>query len=171
MNRKIFGVFIAVLAVVILALPMSAVFAKNDTNGKFIPVEGSASYALQGSGTKIVVPNPYPGPNAIWAKIGCASVWTGDIEADDATCDFRTIFFNFVPPLSSEGLVTHLTWTLKDPTIAGEPYEGELVISVGSGGWRIISGTGELANIHGQGTGEGAGPGGIEYEGYVHFGP
>ena len=173
MNRKILGVFVAILAVAMIALPISVAFAENDKNSKFIPVSGEAVYTLfgPGSGTKIEVPNPYPGPNAVWAKTGSDATWTGDIATTDATCDFRTIFFGFEPPLSSEGLVTHLTWTLINPTIAGEPYVGELVISGGNGNWRIISGIEELANIHGQGTQEGTVPGGIAYEGYVHFDP
>jgi hypothetical protein len=169
MNKKVLGVFVAILEVAILALPISVVLAENNENDKFILVEGGASYALAGSGTTIV--SSVVGRNFIWAKTGVDATWSGTIEADDATCDFRTIFFGFEPPFSSEGLVTHLTWTLINPIIAGELYEGELVISGGSRNWRIVGGTGELANIHGQGTQGGAGPGGIAYEGYVHFDP
>jgi hypothetical protein len=168
MNRKILGVFVAILAVAMLALPISVVLAENNENDKFIPVEGGASYNL-GTGTKIVGFNP--GNNYIWAKTGCIATWTGDIETEDVTCDFRTVFFGYTPPLSSERLVTHLTWTLINPTIAGEPYVGELVISGGNGNWRIIGGTEELAKIHGQGAWEGTVPGGVAYEGYVHFDP
>jgi hypothetical protein len=179
MNRKILGVFVAILAVAMIALPISVAFAENDKNGKFIPVSGEAVYTWYGpgSGTSILVPNPYPGRNFIRAKTGSDATWKGDIATTDATCDHRTIFFGYEPPLSSEGQVPHLTWTLINPTIAGEPYEGELVISgMGNsqgahGNWRIIGGTGELANIHGEGTWEGTVPGGVAYEGYVHFDP
>jgi hypothetical protein len=178
MNRKILGVFVAILAVAMIALPISVAFAENDKNSKFIPVSGEAVYVLSGpgSGTKIV--QSFVGRNFIWAKTGSDATWTGTIEADDATCDHRTIFFGYdLPSYSYEGLVAHLTWTLINPTIAGEPYEGELVISgMGNsqgahGNWRIIGGTGELANIHGEGTWEGTDPGGVAYEGYVHFEP
>jgi hypothetical protein len=176
MNKKILGVFVAILAVVILALPMSAVFAENDKNSKFIPVSGGATYVPSGPGSGTKVESRNAGRNFIWAKTGSDAAWTGDIATNDATCDWCIIFFNYVPPLSYERLVTQLTWTLINPAIAGDPYEGELIISgMGngkeSGNWRIISGTEELANIHGQGTWQGAGPGGVAYEGYVHFDP
>ena len=171
LNRKVFGVFVAVLAVAVLALPMSAVFAENDKNGKFIQVSGAAAYVPSGPGSGTKVESRLAGRNFIWAKTGSDAYWTGDIETTEATCDWRIIFFNYEPPLSYERLVTHLMWTLKNPTIAGDPYEGELIISGGNQNWRIIGGTEELANLHGQGTWEGAGPGVGEYEGYVHFDP
>ena len=39
------------------------------------------------------------------------------------------------------------------------------------GTWVIISGTGELANLHGQGTWWNLGLGQFEYEGQIHFDP
>jgi hypothetical protein len=172
MNRKILSVFVAVLTVGMLALPMSVVLAENDKNGKFIPVSGEAAFTLFGPGSGTAIVKRSADGNYIWAKTGCVATWTGDIAASAATCDFRTIFFEVdLATLTSERLVTHLTWTLINPTIAGEPYVGELVISGGNGNWRIISGIEELANIHGQGTQEGTVPGGIAYEGYVHFDP
>jgi hypothetical protein len=172
MNRKILGVFVAILAVAMIALPISVAFAENDKNGKFIPVSGEAVYTLFGPGSGTEIVQSFVGRNFIWAKTGSSATWTGDIATTDATCDHRTIFFGYdLSSYSFEGQVTHLKWTLINPTIAGEPYVGELVILGGSGNWRIISGTGELANLHGQGTQEGTVPGGMAYEGYVHFYP
>jgi len=37
--------------------------------------------------------------------------------------------------------------------------------------WVILSGTGELANLHGQGTCWGPGPPGVEMSGQIHFAP
>jgi hypothetical protein len=40
-----------------------------------------------------------------------------------------------------------------------------------SGTWRILSGTGELANLHGKGVFWATGLGAVHYEGQVHFDP
>jgi len=37
--------------------------------------------------------------------------------------------------------------------------------------WIIISGTGELSNLHGKGTCYGPGPSGVEMTGWIHFDP
>jgi hypothetical protein len=63
--------------------------------------------------------------------------------------------------------------TLTDPQINGKTYSGDLIIGGSPSNWRIICGTGELANIHGQGKKliDEFNPFLIHYEGLVHFDP
>ena len=100
--------------------------------------------------------------------------WQGDFEGT-AVSFFRVVWFNY-----AEGPLN--VWLRSDfeGTVMGR--EGTLVIQlVGwrylpedwSGQWVIISGTGELANLHGQGTWGGPGFGApgpdIWYSGQINF--
>jgi len=100
--------------------------------------------------------------------------WQGDFDGT-AVSFFRVVWFNF-----PEGPLN--VWLRSDfeGTVMGR--KGTLVIQlVGwrylpedwSGQWVIISGTGELANLHGQGTWGGPGFGApgpdIWYSGKIHF--
>ena len=162
MNKKILSVFISLLAVAMLTVPMFMVYAKND---KFIEVTGE--YSLLYNGVNEV---KRPDGNRIWSQTDCTTMWTGGIEAE-GLCDFTIIFFK---PVLQHNQVGHSTvFTLTDPTIDGVTYEGcELTIGGCYGGWRILGGTGDLANVHGQGT-KWAGSDilTMEYEGVIHFDP
>lgn len=161
-----------------LVLPMSIVYAKTDKNDKFIAVSGEALHFYDG-----VPEYKFPGNkttgNFIWSQTGSHVTWMGGITAN-GTSDFTIIYikpiwegYNIVDMHTS---TIHVVNTLTDPIIGGVQYYGELTIS-GSGhgtmaSWRILGGTGDLANVHGQGTSwstEEAFT--VGYEGWIHFDP
>lgn len=166
-NKKVLGVFVSLLAITMLALPMSTVYAKND---KFIAVSGEFFLFYNG------VPEfKFPDNNFIWSQTDSTAMWTGDIITS-GTCDFTLIFIkpiwdgtNIVDMHTS---VVHEVYTLTDPMIDGVQYYGELTISGDMGNWRILGGTEDMANIHGQGTKWSTeNPIIIGYEGWIHFDP
>jgi len=161
LKNKIFCIFVSLLAVAMLTLPISIVYAKNE---KFIEVSGE--YSLSYNGVNEV---RRPDGNRIWSQTDCTTTWTGGIAAG-GSCDFTIIFFK---PVLQHNQVGHSVFTLTDPTIDGITYEGcELTIGGSYGVWRILGGTGDLANVQGQGT-KWAGNDvfTMEYEGVIHFDP
>jgi hypothetical protein len=158
-----------------LALPMSMVYAKNDKNDKFTPVSG-VLYLLYDGTNEL----KYPDNNIIYSSPDCTALWTGDIGGEftvtpQATCDFTFIFIK--PVVDGVSIVDYQrnlvqdVHTLTDPIIDGTQYYGELTIGGSNDYWRIVGGTGDLANVHGQGTKWGIDPVTIEYEGWIHFDP
>ena len=65
------------------------------------------------------------------------------------------------------GTVEGATGTLEFLFIGTSPG----ALDVWDGTWRIISGTGELANLHGNGVFWATGLGAVHYEGQIHFDP
>jgi hypothetical protein len=169
LKKKILGVFVSLLAVVILALPMSMVYAKNDTNDKFTPVSGVLYLFYDGTNEYLL-----PDDNFIWSQPDCTTMWTGGIVAS-GTCDFTLIFIKPVWDGSTvvdyQTSVVHEVYTLTNPIIDGTPYTGELTIGGSNDNWRILGGTGELANVHGQGKKWGVDIFTIGYDGWIHFDP
>jgi len=169
MNKKILGVFVSLLAIAMLALPMSMVYAKNDTNDKFTAVSGTIYLLYDGTNEM-----KFPDGNFIWSQPDCTIMYTGGIIAG-GTCDFTITFIK--PVWDGMNVVDYQTslirevTTLTDPIIDGTPYTGELTIGGSSDYWRILGGTGDLANVHGQGTKHGIDPITVEYDGWIHFKP
>jgi hypothetical protein len=162
-----------------LALPMSMVYAKNDKNDKFTPVSG-VLYLLYDGTNEL----KYPDNNIIYSSPDCTALWTGDIGGEftvtpQATCDFTFIFIKPVwqevggelTIVDSQRQLAQSVDTLTDPIVDGTPYTGELTIGGDNDNWRILGGTGDLANVHGQGTKWAIDPLTVEYEGWIHFGP
>jgi hypothetical protein len=180
MNRKIVAIIVGLMTIAMLALPMSMVYAKNEKNDKFIAVSGSFSF-LYDSENEFKEPDD----NYFWSQSDCTTFWTGGIGGDSpgtqATCDFTMIFIKpvwlYVPELGTVTIVDYQrnvvqeVHTLTDPIIDGTPYSGELTIGGDNDYWRILGGTEDLANVHGQGTKYGTDPFTVEYEGWIHFGP
>ena len=167
MNKKILSAFVSLLAVGMLALPLSMVHAQND---KFVEVTGVFYLAYDGENG-----GNFPGNNFIWYQTDCTMMCTGSIIAA-GTVDFTFIFIKPVYEGASvvdshRGLVREV-YTLTNPIISGIPYEEcELTIGESCGNWRVLGGTGDLANVHGQGTTWGITEFMIGYEGWIHFDP
>jgi hypothetical protein len=166
-------ILVLALAVVMLALPMSMVYAKNEKNDKFTAVSGTIYLFYDGTNEM-----KYPDNNFIWSQSDCTAMWIGGIMAG-GTMDFTFIFIKPVWQLVGEewtivdsrnGVVQEVS-TLTDPIIDGTQYYGELTIGGANDYWRVLGGTGDLANVHGQGTKLGTDPLTVEYEGWIHFGP
>ncbi len=109
----------------------------------------------------------------IWENWG-NWLWSGSINGS-STLDRRTMYHD--RNTSEQWFNTHGIYTIPNANVTGKL--GTLYIQIeGSTGnppptmWRIVGGTGELVNLHGQGTYEGstAGPW-IEYTGQIHFDP
>jgi len=164
MNKK---VLVIALALAMLALPMSAVLAKN--NLKFIDVAGTLTITP----TAITVPKPAgESGNVVLVVTGNTATWSGGI---DGVADASGHFLAHNAGTPDAYTTARNIHTFTNAEVDGK-QGGLTIISVGSslahGQWRIVSGTGELAGIHGQGTWSTiALPFLYEYEGTVHFDP
>ena len=169
LKKKILGVFVSLLIVAMLALPMSMVYAKNEKNDKFIAVSGVLYLFYDGTNEYLL-----PDDNFIWSQPDCTTMWTGGIIAG-GTIDFTLTFikpvWDGITVVDYQTSLVREVSTLTDPIIDGTPYTGELTIGGDKDYWRILSGTEDLANVHGQGTKYGTDPFTVEYEGWIHFGP
>jgi len=155
MNKKI-SILVSLLVVAMLAFSVSTVFAE-----KPMSVEGTFS------ATPGAIPVKFPGNNIIFEHTG-AGAWDGDISG--------TTFGVHRWVAHANGITNvHVELTFSSVTVMGEPKSGTLYMlflgkitgpGIGEGTWRIIGGTGELANLHGCGTWS---PG--QYQGQIHFDP
>lgn len=155
MNKKL-SILVSLLVVAMLAFPMSTVFAEEP-----IDVEGTFS------ATPGAVPVKFPGNNIIFEHSGVGA-WEGDISGDTVAQHRWVAHANGITNV-------HVELTFSSVTVMGESKSGTLSmlflgkitgLGIGEGTWRIIGGTGDLANLHGGGTWS---PG--QYEGQVHFDP
>ena len=159
MNKKMFGVLVSVLAVGMLTLPMSSVFA--DKTDKFIDVSGELMVLQPPTGVLDFRPVGNS-VNQILTVTGNTLKWTGSFEDSISIADGRFV-------ITKEG-----TTAVNIHTMAAEfmGLSGTLTIKTSMGGWRIISGTGDFANCHGQGKVWGiVAPVWWGYEGQIHFDP
>lgn len=154
LSRKIIGILTILLAIAVIALPISSVCATKPVN-----VSGTFSAGV------IPVPVKFAGNNIIFEHSGTGA-WTGDITGDSIGVHRWVSHANGITNVRVE-------LTFPSATVLGE--SGTLYIlflgkitgpGVGEGTWRIIGGAGDLANLHGGGTWS---PG--QYEGQVHFDP
>jgi len=160
-NRRI-SLIVLALAVVLLAIPYIGMV--NAT--PFTPVSGTIEFTT-------VVP---AGPPKVAGKsdnrirmFNIVEDWSGDIDGI-GTAEAKWIIHN-APLISNPDawVNAHAIITFSDVTVLG--MTGSLIIKLSFSGteghWTIMDGTGELANIHGQGTVlEDVG-----YTGQVHFDP
>jgi hypothetical protein len=185
-NRKVFGIAVVFMIVAMLALPISAVLAETPTQitGKwrftgFLP-PGVTLDKKAGANAFLTMHNSgeyFEGP-----LIGTFDNWIalnfhyGDPEIVAGLPDSPPYSVYFGTPKIVDNRKMMRTFT---GTVMG--YAGTLTISlerhwvpglgVMKNSWHIMSGTGELANIHGQGTWWTTSPGNHEYEGTIHFAP
>jgi ABC-type antimicrobial peptide transport system permease subunit len=168
MNKKILGIIIVLMAVAILTTPLLGItYAKKSTfvNGtqmitNFIPLgeipKGKSDNVLMTS-TLFVT-------------------WSGDI-AGDTEYERRLMLHKWVPPSGGPETKVNIHERIYFPTVTVLGKTGSLTLAVNLGGskgvfrWTIIEGTGELANLHGNGRYWLDEAPFYDYEGYVHFDP
>ena len=170
MNKKILGIFVSLLAVAMLTLPMSMVFAKNnprliDVSGQFWEIESTRDTRQAGESANVIT-------TIIEGHLG----WSGNFVGESFGHSHLVQHYQ-----SNKGHTTAQNInTLEDAALVvtdGEyegTYEGTLTIKISTGHWRIISGTDDFANLHGQGTTYFITPFPsltFGYEGTVHFDP
>ena len=136
MKKRIISVFVSLLVVSIFALPMSAVYATKPTYVEWDSVTGM--YLA----TPVV---DVVGENTIIITKTVKTWENGDITGIGTT-ESRMI-------IHKDGHITTSAVTKITVTgFMGDAVVGTLVVKHGSIGlWRIISGTGDLANLHGEG--------------------
>jgi len=158
MNKKVLGVFVTLLTVSMLALSMSPANATQSTTVTW--------QSFSGSYLPPFTPPQSAGENTIYTA-NRAKTYTGDIEATGIS-HFRMV-------MHKDGVTTSATTTVAVTQLMGQSVEGTLTLKHGSIGlWRIISGTGDLANLRGQGTiykDENTPAGAYTFSGKVHFDP
>jgi uncharacterized membrane protein len=173
-NKKVLGIAVVLMAVAMLALPVSIVSAAK-------PEQISGGWMV--TDFSPIPPTKNAGANR-FTLADVEGVYTsgpivGTFEHELVTIlhfgnpeqTLPSKFFNWKMVRTFEGtvngkagtLIIHLTAT----GVMGAPA-GTL-----KGKWVIISGTGELANLQGQGTftNVGGGSGAFAYEGQIHFNP
>jgi len=163
-NRKILLIVLA-LGAVLLATPyIGMVHAKPPTQ-----VSGNIVFAS-------IVP---AGPPKVAGKsdnlvrmFNIVEDWSGDIEGTGTT-EAKWIIHN-APLIGNPDawVKAHAIITFSDVMVMGKSgtLTIELVLSGTKGHWTIMDGTGELANIHGEGTGSTATEP-FTYTGLIHFDP
>ena len=163
MKKKILSVFISLLVIVLLILTMSVVFA-----AKPIPVSGTIIL------TSYTMLNAKPSGNSdnVILTMGLTEEWHGDIEASGTTVATWIVKNKPLMTNPDAWLNVHEKLTFQTFTVTGlsGTVTMQLVISKTKGSWTILSGTGELANIRGQGKiSMETTP--YTYTGQIHFDP
>jgi hypothetical protein len=159
MNKKMFSVFVSFMAVAMLTLPMSMVFAKN--NPKFIDVSGN----LTALGTAPPVFTPVGNSDQVKITVtGNSLMWGGSFEDSISIADSRWVAHPGVGKITG--------YTIHIMTANFDSKSGTLTIASASGHWRIIAGTGDFVNCRGQGTiTTVTAPFLYYYEGQIHYDP
>ena len=174
MKKKILGVFVSLLVVVMLVLSMSTAYAKKPYEVSGTIVSGAASPSIR-----------YAGINT-FMSFNTASVWTGD-TADDisgTTIGTQTWILHgneknphmnipdvklFFTTATVGGLTGQLTIRLRllfaNPALNPNPNFPS------HGTWRIIDATGDLEGLHGGGEWIYIPRVVNRYEGTIHFDP
>jgi hypothetical protein len=167
MNRKVLVIAVALMAVAMIALPISAVSATKPmpVSGTFTMFPGVISENNAGNSD-----------NSIWTFEDLPVIFDGGIIGT-GSYDGRWVVHNYDDPLAL--WVNSKGHYEIEATVDGK--SGTLYIEAGSNSghpttlkpakWRIIGGTGELANLHGQGTFIGETIFLYVYTGQVHFDP
>ena len=166
MNKKLFGVLISVFVVAMFSLPMLTVCAKKPD--KFIEVEGTF-FGTGAPSMDVIVAGK--SDNQIM-YVSMPQMWTGDISGTGIV-EPRWVMHNYdVPENTWVNVLAVITLTGEVAGASGTVTIKFSSVSSRGGNWRIIDGTGELANVHGQGT---LYPTAEQmvfgYEGVIHFNP
>ena len=175
MKNKILGVFVSLLTVAMLAVPIAAVSATKPIQiaGKWRPTN-----------TVPISPPKYAGANVFTYFSVEGEYFEGPIIGDFVHT--IEIIMHFGEP--EQMLPATFNWKI-ERTFEGTvevnevTYEGTLLIRLNAKGtipggpgvlkgtWVIISGTDELANLHGQGKWTNLVGAEFYYEGQIHFDP
>ena len=161
MNKKILGVFASLLVVALFATLMSSAYATPPT-----PVEFTITVVTPGDTT----PDPSgKSDTSIVTKSNFITDCTGDIVGS-GSFDVREVVRKGGAYKTSTGLYV-ITGTM-------DSKSGTLYIKTSvntkdpqPSKWRIVSGTGDFANLHGQGTFVFIPNTGLVFTGKVHFDP
>jgi hypothetical protein len=164
MNKKVLGVFGILLVVAMLTVPMSMVYAKN--NPKFIAVNGKI--IIWGGGQQVFNASGNSG-NVRLDISGNAVEWNGSFTASgSADGHFLLHKDGSATANNIHTLEAEFDDKLGTLTIISEQAKMQTQ-------WRILSGTGDLKGLHGQGTWRvdevSPHPFDYFYSGYVHFAP
>jgi uncharacterized membrane protein len=152
--------FVTLVAALLLSMSISAAHA-----AKPIPVQGQIIV----QGTTNIVPNPAGESDNSIVTLSLYGVFVGDI-AGSYTSESRWVRHDVGTP----GVWTniHAIDTISPATVMDKT--GTLTFMLNGktgqeGTWVIVGGTGELANLRGQGTYSQANAVVVNYEGQVHF--
>jgi hypothetical protein len=167
MKRKLLGITVFLLAVAMLATPLvGMVYAKPST-----PVSGVN--ILTGFTPLDSLPKGKSG-NAVSTAL-LDVTWEGDI-AGSTTYEGILMLHNFDPiTMLGPDTTINIHERIFFPTVTVLGKTGSLTMEVNFGGsklefrWTILSGTGELVNLHGHGTYYLVETPVYAYEGEVHF--
>lgn len=167
MKRKIPSVFVYLIIIALLALSISTAYAKKPT---FV------------SGTQMItnfIPLgevPKGNSDNVLMTSTLFVTWSGDI-AGDTEYEGRLMLHKWVPPSGGPETTVNIHERIYFPSVTVLGKTGSLTLAVNLGGskgvfrWTIIEGTGELANLHGNGRYWLVEAPFYDYEGYVHFDP
>jgi hypothetical protein len=169
-NRKILGIAVVLMAVAMLATPLvGMVYAKKPT---FVSGEQEIiSYIPLGDVPKGKSDN-------VLSRATLTVTWSGDI-AGDTEYEGVLMLHNWVPPMGGPDTTVNIHERIYFESVTVLGNTGSLTLAVCLGGskgvfrWTIIDGTGELANVHGNGIYyvTDMEQGLYDYKGYVHFDP
>ena len=168
MNRKVLVIAVALMAIVMLATPLVGMaYAKKPT---FV----SGEQMIIGYTPISDVPKGKSDNVVSTAMLEVA--WTGDIEGV-AEYEGILMLHNWVPPLGGPDTTVNIHEKIHFEAVTVLGKTGSLTLAVCLGGskgvfrWTIIDGTGELANLHGNGIYYVIEAPFYDYEGHVHFDP
>ncbi len=170
LNKKVLGIAVFLLALAMLAVPISAVYAT-----KPIPVSGTFMLLVGGT---ITPRDAGKSTNRIQTITDVPTLFAGDISGT-GYYDSRWVIHNSDDPAASWRMNVKSTYTIT-ATVDGKSgilhFETSgFTLSKHPNGWRITGGTGDLAGLQGQGTftDNPATPNPFDYiySGQVHFDP
>lgn len=168
MKKSIVLLLAMAVAMTLTAAPVSA--------GPKVEASGSWTYFAD-----FVSETEYRGQNAFLYGTD-DGIWEGTFtgthrEYFEVACHLRGGFSFYTGEITFTGTVEDESGALRSGTMliktngkvdAVDPDCGPIFHEDWVGHWVIIGGTGDLANIHGQGTFEGP-SGTVDYEGQIHF--
>ena len=167
MSKRFFGIFVSLLVVAMLTLTMSEAFA---TKSETVTAQRAMKYPPMPTRVERDVGKS----GDVIANTVAEHKWTGDIVG---ICDTDAMRHYHYSPDGSVWINVRAVDTFSEATVMGKT--GGLTIRLNmvvdvtetyTGTWVIIGGTGELANLHGQGTVSGPKTA-VGYSGQVHFDP
>ena len=161
--RKRFSVLLLCSVAFVSLLFVPTLIAKHDDQGPAIFAYGKWTYTPIEKDTREI-----DGGDYLFVLGSEQGIWTGT---------FTGTSYDAYVAMAHSG-VSHLYYGLIEfESVVVDGREGSLIISFGpgekvegqwSGEWEVVSGTGELENLHGKGTWWGPSKN-LDYEGHLHF--
>lgn len=164
MNKKMLVVFVSLLVVAMMTLPMSIVFATKPT---------------QVGGVFWVTPTIPSSPPYIPEELSIRPLG----ESGNSILTWTDLLVTFMGSIGGTGFYNAHVLSKSDGTINSHGVvtltgawvgtkTGDLTIKMETYNWRIISGTGDLENLHGSGTVIWTSTTGLyKIDGQIHFDP